>query len=207
MAQRPPISSSPGANLLPMVYPMDDFYAQMGLPLPEVHSISAESLPEPDRSLLAHPNDMTSTLIAFHGRGIHLEVLRRELRGDYYLREVVLLLDGTEQPVEFGAIKIHLSLLPPSARRLILEEQLPLGQILKDCGVEFSSRPKAFLKVVSDDWINRALRLPSSRILYGRRNTLTDPQQRSLAEIVEILPDVPALDEAKKRDNLKSQKN
>jgi hypothetical protein len=30
--------------------------------------------------------------------------------------------------------------------------------------------------------------LSGEQILYGRRNTLFDPQQRAMAEIVEILP-------------------
>jgi chorismate-pyruvate lyase len=180
----PPITPS----VLPMVYPMDDFYAQMGMPLPRVESVPGEAVPEPERSLLVHGNDMTSTLTAFHQAKLHLEVLRSEIRGDYYLREVVLRLDGSNRPVEFGAIKIYLNLLPGPVRRLILDEKLPLGQILKECSVAFLSRPKAFLKVVSDEWISRALQLEPARVLYGRRNTLTDPQQRPLAEIVEILP-------------------
>jgi len=174
-----------------MVYPMDDFYAQMGMPLPRVESVAGDAVPEPDRSLLVHGNDMTSTLTAFHKGKLHLEVLRSEIRGDYYLREVVLRLDGSNRPVEFGAIKIYLNLLPGPARKLILEEKLPLGQILKDCSVAYLSRPKAFLKVTSDEWISRALQIERAQLLYGRRNTLTDPQLRPLAEIVEILP--PAL--------------
>jgi chorismate-pyruvate lyase len=185
-----------------MVYPMDDFYAQMGMPLPQVESVAAESLPEPERTLLVHGNDMTSTLMAFHKSRLHLEVLRREMRGDYYLREVVLCLDTNNRPVEFGAIKIYLNLLPGPVRRSILDERLPLGQILKDCSVAYHSRPKAFLKVVSDDWIGRALRLNAPQTLYGRRNTLTDPEQRPLAEIVEILPPEAPLDGRGNADNL-----
>lgn len=167
---------------------MDDLYAQAGMQLPRVEVVDGATLPEPQRSLLVHSSDMTSTLVAFHGRNIHLELLRREARGDVYLREVALLLDGTEQSVEFGAIKIHLLNLPPEARRLILEEHLPLGQILKDAGVVYTSRPKAFLRIESDELINRALRLTGAHTLYGRRNTLSNAQERPIADIVEILP-------------------
>jgi hypothetical protein len=101
---------------------------------------------------------------------------------------VVLTLDGSEMPVEFGAIKINLAFFAPSVRRLVLEERFPLGHILKECDVAHTSRPKAFLRVESDEFINQVLRLSGREILYGRRNTLADPQQRPLAEIVEILP-------------------
>src|SRR6516164_2628006 len=75
---------------LPMVYPLDEFYAQARIPLPAVERLSAEQLPEPYRALLAHANDMTPTLEKFHGATIHLEILRREQRDGYYFREVVL---------------------------------------------------------------------------------------------------------------------
>lgn len=173
---------------MPVAYPLDDFYAQAGLPLPPISLVESDQVPEPQRSLLVHQNDMTPTLQAFYGGLIHIRVLRSSLRGDQYFREVVLHLDGSDRAVEFGAIKIYLHLIPAGARRLILEEQLPLGRILKECEVQHLSRPKAFLKVQSDELINRALGLEQRHTLYGRRNTLTDPQLRPLAEIVEILP-------------------
>ena len=60
--------------------------------------------------------------------------------------------------------------------------------MVADYAITHTSRPKAFLRVLSDDFINAALKLSQSQWLYGRRNTLWDPQQRPLAEIVEILP-------------------
>jgi chorismate-pyruvate lyase len=149
-------------------------------------------VPEPFRSLLVHADDMTPTLERFHGDKIHIRVLRRQLRGDFYFREVVLVLDADERPVEFGAIKMNLALFAPAARKLILEEREPLGHILRDCAVAHSSRPKAYLRVESDELINRALNLAGKHTLFGRRNTHFDTQDRALAEIVEILPPEPA---------------
>lgn len=183
----PPAAHDPPAAS-PLLHPMDDFYAQAGRPLPRFDRVEAETMPEPERTLLVHTGDMTSALTNFYHSGIHLEVIRSEVRGEIYSREVVLLLDTDEQAIEFGAIRIHLALLPPAARRGILDGHLPVGQILKECQVQFDSRPKAFLRIESDDFINRALRLTKSTLLYGRRNTLSNPQHRPLAEIVEILP-------------------
>jgi chorismate-pyruvate lyase len=174
--------------VLPIAYPLDDFYAQQGLVLPPIEAVEGKDVPEPYRSLLVHADDMTPTLEKFHGDKIHIRVLRRQLRGDFYFREVVLVLDADERPVEFGAIKMNLALFAPAARKLILEEREPLGHILRDCAVAHSSRPKAYLRVESDELINRALNLTGRHTLYGRRNTHFDPQGRALAEIVEILP-------------------
>lgn len=184
------LPAMPSAKVMPCAYPLDDFYARAGKPLPPIEAMPGESVPEPFRSLLVHDSDMTSTLEGFHHAAVVLEVLGRDLRGESYFREVVLRLVGSGKPVEFGAIKISLNLLPPEARHLILEERLPLGHILKQCKVPHTSRPKAFIKVAPDDVIRRALGFEGADALYGRRNTLLDPQQRPLAEIVEILPPV-----------------
>ena len=178
----------PAGVALPIAYPLDDFYAQSGMALPLIEAVSGAEVPEPYQSLLVHQDDMTPTLEKFYGDTIHIRVLHREHREDVYFREVVLVTDKDEKPVEFGAIKINLALFSPAARQEILEERLPLGHILADCTVIHTSRPKAFLRVQSDALINSVLKLEGAHTLYGRRNTLWDPQQRPLAEIVEILP-------------------
>lgn len=175
-------------SVLPWAYPLDDFYSQAGRPLPRIDQIREQEMPEPYHSLLVHQNDMTPTLEAFHKDSAHIRALSRDQRDGFYFRQVVLELNGNGAPIEFGAIKIMLDLFPPVARQLILAEREPLGHILAVCNVVHSSRPKAYLRIQSDDFINQALSLTGVHTLYGRRNTLFDPQGRPLAEIVEILP-------------------
>jgi chorismate-pyruvate lyase len=169
-------------------FPLDDFYRDSGLAFPEVQVIEGVEVPEPYRQLLVHEGDMTPTLERFHEATIHLKVLRSEKRNGFYFREVVLLTDGDDKPVEFGAIKIFLDLFPLAARNDILAERLPLGTLLGKYQITHTSRPKGFLQIESDEFINRALGLAGKRILYGRRNTLSNPDGQPLAEIVEILP-------------------
>lgn len=174
-----------------LAHPLDDFYALAGQPLPPLQQIDGEEVPQPYKQLLVHLDDMTPTLEKFHKRDIHLRVLGRRQSGDAYYREVALLLDETNEPVEFGAIKINLDRFSPEAREHILAETRPLGTILGQDGIVHTSRPKAFIRVASDKIINEALELQGAHILYGRRNTLFDPQGMPLAEIVEILPPHP----------------
>ena len=188
MTQNQNDSPSGPPAVLPHVYPLDEFYARAGLSLPRIEVIAGSEIPEPYHALLVHNNDMTPTLEAFHGADIHLEILRSEPRGEFYLREVVLRLDQSNTPVEFGANKINLNLYGPVVRQLILQEHLPLGHILKTHHVPHTTQPKAFLRLQSDAFIDRALGLKHPCVLYGRRATIWDPQQRPLSEIVEILP-------------------
>src|SRR5262245_26877116 len=175
-------------QVISIAHPLDEFYGRSGTPLPPIKQIDAVEVPEPYKTLLVHQNDMTSTLETFHKGVIHLRVLGRERRNDEYYREVVLLLEGNEKPLEFGAIKIHLDRFSSNARRQILEERWPLGHVLRDDAMVYSSQPKAFLQIASDRLINSALNLTGVHLLYGRRNTLLDEKDKPLAEIVEILP-------------------
>lgn len=170
------------------VYPLDEFYQQRGEPLPAIGRVEPHEIPEPYKSLLVHDGDMTSRLEAFHHDTVHIQLLARHTHENEYFREVILVLNGTKKPVEFGAIKIILDLFSAEAQKEILKEQRPLGHILKQFNIVHSSRPQSFLTVSSDDFMNRALKLDGVQSLYGRRNTLVDNWDRPLAEIVEILP-------------------
>lgn len=158
-------------------------------PLPPAVVVEGRSIPEPHRTLLVHERDMTRTLEQFHGRTVHLEVLRRlRLEGGIYGREVVLRLDGSNRPVEFGVTQVHLDHFPEPWRTQILEERLPLGAILNQSGIPYTSRPSAWLRFQCDDFIAGIFGLHDRPDLYGRRNTLRKEHGEVLAEIIEILP-------------------
>lgn len=185
--------STPAAHSL--LHPLDDFYARAGLALPPVEEIDALAMPEPYRSLLAHESDMTSTLEKFHGHTLHIRVQRsrRERTADghdVYCRELVLLANGLEQPVEFGAIRMFLDRFPAAVQTEILAEHRPLGAILNASGLKYTSRPAGYLRFASDAFINGLLQLSGVHILYGRRNTLFNARHEPLAEIIEILPPI-----------------
>ena len=169
-------------------YPLSEFYSRARLPLPRIETTTGDAVPEPYRTLLVHHEDMTPTLEGFHKSQIHLEILSRERRGGFYFREVVLRLNHDEKPVEFGAIKVFLGLFPEEAQELILLEQVPLGTILKDCGVKHRTEARAFLRLEPDELINQAFELTRPTTLYGRKAVISDLEGKPLSEIVEILP-------------------
>ena len=170
-----------------LLAPLDGFYARAGRPPLELEPLPAAALPEPARTLLVHHRDMTGTLERHHGGTIHLRVLSGRQDGDSYWRESVLRLDGSERPVEFGAIHIHLDRFPEAARAQILEEHRPLGGILNAGGIPYSSRPAGYFRVAADPFIAEALGARPGERLHGRRDTLRNAAGEPLAEIVEIL--------------------
>lgn len=171
-----------------LAQPLEEFYRLQDAPLPALEGVVPEEMPEAYRTLLVHKRDMTPTLERHHGGRIHLQVLRSFIRGEYYYRLVVLRLDRNGQPVEFGANRISLNYFSCTARRLIVEEYVPLGTILDDFSIVHHNQIQAFLRIEADDLIGGALRLNGSTLLYGRRNRMVDPYQRTLSEVIEILP-------------------
>lgn len=177
-----------GTDQFGLAYPLNEFYRRNRHSLPPLEEIDPARIPEPYKRLLVHQHDMTSTLENFHAGRIRLEIVGRDRQGPEYFREVALLIEQDKKPVEFGAIKINLDLFPESAQAAILAEHWPLGRILKEAKIEFSSQPRGFLRIASDKVINEVLHLTGAHLLFGRRNTLWNRTGQPLAEIVEILP-------------------
>jgi chorismate-pyruvate lyase len=170
---------------------LERFYTRNGLALPQTTALRSEEIPEPYKRLLVHCHDMTSTLESFYDRVLGITVLSRELGEGAYLREVVLKPADGAAPVEYGVIRIFLDQLPPKARRRVLEEERPLGNILHAEAVPYLSWPQSFFWVGPDTHLEKVLCLQRPRILYGRRNLLLDGARHLLAEVIEVLAPAP----------------
>lgn len=176
-----------------LLKPLADFY--IGRTLPAVRFIQPARIPETYRQLLAHSNDMTSTLQRFHDEEIRVHVLENRHDDVCYAREVLLVTRDTRRTVEFGAIEIRLDVFPAGAQREIFRAEMPLGTILRSYRIDYLSNPRAFFQIESDDLMNAALALPHTQTLYGRSNEITNAEDQILANIVEILP--PLIDRRK----------
>ena len=179
-----PENSGQGTGLL---YPLDRF-AHDPQTRPKVARILGLEMPQPYRSLLVHEGDMTSRLEAFHGASIKLDVIARTLSSAVLSREVTLRLARNNRPVEYGAIEIELSRLPSKARDDVIQGRNPLGGILNEEKIPYSSRPQGFFSLCAGERLSRLLDCAPEAIVYGRKNRLYVGNDKVLATIVEILP-------------------
>ena len=170
-------------DLAPLVF----FYG-IGSARPDVTFVAAAELPEEERHLLVHDTDMTPRLREYHGSPIDLEVHARSRVGDYLVRASVLTRRRDGRPVEFGAIGIHLSALPPQARALVMEGRVPFGAILEQEEVTHSSHPRGFFRIAVDARLAELLGAKAGEVLYGRCNELRCEDGKVLADVVEVLP-------------------
>lgn len=166
-----------------------EFYPSPGGLVPfDVMSIPPDLMPEPERSLLVHDRDMTSTLTRFHGDRLRLDVLERRLHDDYLARHIVLRTVSEHRPVEYGAIRIRFDGLDEDVRAKILQCVQPLGGILNEHRVGYRCCPGGFFKIRATDLMAEVLELPEPAWLYGRCNCLLAASGTTIAEVVEVLP-------------------
>ncbi len=176
------------ANTSENLKPLLSFYKSSDLDLPAIHELSGDDLPEPYKHLLVHDSDMTPRLTEFFNGEISLNVLDSLITEDAYQRKVVLVNTEPNEPVEFGAICIHLSRFEEHVKRVIADGKIPLGTILANWNINHSSKPNMYFSIESDRWISEYLYTEIGQLLYGRCNTITNKEGESLADIVEILP-------------------
>ncbi|MGB0766575.1 MAG: hypothetical protein ACPGYV_02565 [Phycisphaeraceae bacterium] len=170
-----------------LLYPLSAFDPDDGSVLTRATILEAHELPQPYRMLLAHDRDMTGTLETHFGQTMTLRIFNKKIEGDSLFRQVVL--EGVDdgEPREFGAIRIDLGCFEGETRELVAACEVPLGRVLREREVAYVSNPSAYLKVSPDALLREALRVDVGP-LYGRKNALTMPDGRAIAQIIEILP-------------------
>ncbi|MCX6857205.1 MAG: hypothetical protein NTV80_20130 [Verrucomicrobia bacterium] len=146
------------------------FFYGIGSTRPRVTFVEPEALADQEQHLLVHDRDMTPHLREFHASE---SVLHRRSDG---------------KPIEFGAIGIHLDLLPEEAQQLVLEGRVPFGAILEQYQVPHSSHPRGYFRIAVDTRLAELLGATSGQILFGRCNELRHGSGRVLADVVEVLP-------------------
>ena len=171
-----------------LLYPLSLMRRTRNLPKLSFTELAPDEVPEPYHGLLIHDGDMTSRLEAFHESSLVVFPIRSSSDGKSYFREVLLKTKEDERIVEYGGIEISLKHLPEEVRPLVVEAKQPLGGLLNEYRVPYSSSPRAFLKVIPDEYIVDAFGAVESDELYGRSNEITGFNGEAIARIVEILP-------------------
>ena len=170
-----------------ILFPLDFVYAKSGVELPRVKPINPDDIPLPYRSLLVHRTDMTLTLERHFGGRVALRPLATFLHGPWYFRRVLLAQEYTGRPVEMGAIRIRISAFPAHIQKEILKNDVPLGRLLRDGGVNYESRPIVFLSVVPNPEMMGVFWMREPKTLFGRRTEMIHKGAK-IGDIVEVLP-------------------
>jgi hypothetical protein len=134
-----------------------------------------------------HERDMTLTLEEHFGGRVTLRALSTFSKGRWYFRRVLLVQEYSGRPLEMGAIRIDLDVFRADVRAQIRRNQVPLGRLLRDAGVDFRSRPQRFLSVTPNPEMMGVFWMREPRTLFGRQTEVT-LHGKKIGNIVEILP-------------------
>jgi hypothetical protein len=186
-AVRSPRATTSTRRVPSPLHPLDLAYRRAGLEPPGATAIAPDRIPQPYRSLLVHQRDMTLTLEAHFGGRVVLRPLSTFVSGPWYYRRVLLAQEYSGRPVEMGAIRMKLAALPRKVQVEIRRNRVPLGRILRDGGVDFTSMPREFFAVTPNPEMMGVFWMREPRTLYGRRTEVL-LGDRAIGDIVEVLP-------------------
>jgi hypothetical protein len=158
------------------------------MPAENLRRIPADALPEPAKQLLVHQRDMTSTLAAFHGSALRVDILQQRRLDDLYLREVFLRTLKGDRIVEYGVIAIAVDQFAPDQQQAIQGGEAPLGALLHRFHIPFASAPLSFFSVPAACLAETPFGAVNHSTCFGRFNHLAKPSGEPLAWIIEILP-------------------
>jgi chorismate-pyruvate lyase len=97
-----------------------------------------------------------------------VRILGRRHEADYYSRQILLTLHNSGKVVQFGIVRVDLSVCSPAVREEIIAGKTPFGRILIKHNVLRRIEPTAFLRIQPGpplmDWFG----MSKSRPVYGR---------------------------------------
>ena len=155
-------------------------------PLPEHELLSADALPQPYRSLLAHEHHMTVTVESFYGSPVDVLVLDRRREGDSYARKILLKLQSDGRIVQSGVVRIQLGFCSEPVRNAILEERTPLGRVLIEHDVLRRIEPTAYFRVCPGPYLRNWFGRPDPFETFGRLGII-HCDGRPAIELLEVL--------------------
>lgn len=154
-------------------------------------AVAAEPMPSPYRELLDHEHHMTVTVEKHHHCPVDVQVLQKRKTATHYARMILLRRQSDRQVVQFGIVRLNLSLLNDAVRREIESEQTPLGRVLIQHDVMRRIRLSQLWRVTAGadlcHWFERTL--PAET--YGR-TAIIDCDGEPAIELLEIVAPVPA---------------
>lgn len=109
-------------------------------------TVDPRNMPAAARSLLDHQRHMTATLNAHYGEPVALRVLEAYVESQSYRRKILLTVEQGRRVVEFGLVRLDLSVLPEPARADVISKMAPLGEIFTRHNILTRVEPRWFLR-------------------------------------------------------------
>jgi chorismate-pyruvate lyase len=130
--------------------------------------IAAEQIPQPQHDLLAHQQHMTVTVQQHHGCDVDLRVLASRVDQSFYARQILLTRQSDNAVVQYGIMRLDLSILDASVRAEIESQGEPLGRILIAHDVMRVVKLLSLYRIIAGPELARHFTIPPGQPCFGR---------------------------------------
>lgn len=124
-----------------------------------IKSAEATRVPEPFHALLNHNSHMTVAMERHHSGPVSLQVVqvREEAGSEFAYAREILLAKGDQTIVQYGVVRLNLSVVEPSLADAIRNKKTPLGRLLIEANVLREVRNVQLIEVVPEEGLRKLL--------------------------------------------------
>jgi chorismate-pyruvate lyase len=176
----------PGKRRCVSIQEMVSIFYNDSAQLGEFQRVNGANVPEVYRSLLNHTNHMTVTVEEHHHDRVAVKVLRSDLVGDHYRREILLHTHKDQKVVQYGIVRLNTKFLSEGPRQEILDQKKPLGRVLIEHDVLREIQLFDLLEVRCGPVLARLFGVPEKTVTYGRTALLHCNNEPAI-ELLEIV--------------------
>ncbi len=151
-----------------------------------LRAVDCEEVPSSYRRLLAHNEHMTVAMEAHHESLVDVEVLETRQEKQNYARKILLRRQKDTGIVQYGILRLDLTLLEDAVRDEILSEKRPLGRILVRHNVMRAVRLETLWHVELGTELATYFNTSSGISTYGRTATI-ELNGKNAVEVLEIV--------------------
>ena len=134
----------------------------------QVIELDRDQVPMPARDLLVHEHHMTVTVEEYFGSAVDVQVLDSRLDDKHYSRKILLTRQSDNCVVQYGIVRLDLSVLHPEVQAEIQSQQTPLGRILINHGVLRRVKLIGLCQIDTGEELARYFNIEPGERVFGR---------------------------------------
>ena len=148
--------------------------------------VDSQLVPSVYRQLLDHTNHMTVTVEAHYCDTVEVEVLRSDVVGEHYRREILLKTQASKTVVQYGIVRLNTKYLADDPRNEILAQLKPLGRVLIEHDVMRAIELFDLLRVECGPVLAKHFGVSPGSVTYGR-TALIHCDHEPAIELLEVV--------------------
>lgn len=148
--------------------------------------VDANEMPSAYQHLLAHEEHMTVRVEEYYGDRVDVEVVAKRHDPPHYSRKILLRRREDHVVVQYGIVRINLSVLAEEVRNEILSETRPLGTILIRHNVLRRVRLLNLWRIEAGADLQHLFGINGPQVTYGR-TAVIDCNDEPAIELIEVV--------------------